>query len=150
MTGLRTTPAPSDWPGRLFRHYNTGTRFRKSHISRWLVETILLTYKHSNQEAWKLDGVSGHQVRSMAASWAYYKDTPLTEIRKSSRLEVFIGLRPALPARRRLRRLTRIHQSTGGGSRSSAHAVMRVLIGYQYKTSSCICPIKSLCHPPRL
>ena len=71
----------SDCQGRLFLHFRPGIKFRKSHISRWLVETILLTYEHAKWETCKLEGVSGHQVRGMAASWAYGKDTTLTEIR---------------------------------------------------------------------
>ena len=73
----------TDGPGRLFRHFHTGIRFRKSHISRWLVDTIITDYDHSDIESLKLEGVSGHQVRGMAASWAYFKDTPLTDIRSA-------------------------------------------------------------------
>ena len=78
----RTTPPDSsDCPGRLFRHYKPGTKFRKTHISRWLVDTILLAYENSHEDSLSIEGITAHQVRGMAASWAYYRDTPLTEIR---------------------------------------------------------------------
>ena len=47
------------------------------------MDTILIAYEHSTQESLKLEGVTGHQVRSMAASWAYFKDTSLSEIRRA-------------------------------------------------------------------
>ena len=45
------------------------------------MDTFVIAFEHSSQETLMLEGVSGHQVRSMAASWLFFKDTSLTEIR---------------------------------------------------------------------
>ena len=47
------------------------------------MDTIVIAYEHSTQETLKLEGVTRQQVRSMAAAWAYFKVTSLTEIRKA-------------------------------------------------------------------
>ena len=73
----------TDRSGRIFRHWKTDIIFRKSHTSRWLVVTIQLAYKLSSSEVLRLEDITGLPVRSMTASWAYFKDVPLTDIREA-------------------------------------------------------------------
>ena len=47
------------------------------------MDTISFAYEHSTQETIKLEGITGHQVRGLAASWAYFKNTSLSEIRNA-------------------------------------------------------------------
>ena len=80
----RTDSLPGrECPGRLFGHFKPGIKFRKSHISLWLAETIRLAYEHSDSDSQSLEKIKGHQVRGMAASWAYFKYVPLSEVRKA-------------------------------------------------------------------
>ena len=65
---------------RLFVHWNN-KRLRSSHISNWLVDVIQLAYESSSEESLRLEGVKGHQVRSLSSSWAYFRKLPLEEVR---------------------------------------------------------------------
>ena len=47
------------------------------------MEAITTAYEHAEGETLKLSGVTGHQVRGRAAYWAYFKNTPQTDIRSA-------------------------------------------------------------------
>ena len=68
---------------RLFIHWEKDTNLKSSHLSKWLVELIQEAHQEASPEVLQLQGVSGHQVRSLASSWAYFKDVPLSQIRDS-------------------------------------------------------------------
>ena len=72
----------ADQDNRLFVHWNK-KQLRSSHISKWLVDTIQLAYESASADSKKLEGVKGHQVRSLASSWAYFRKLPLEEVRKA-------------------------------------------------------------------
>ena len=53
----------------LFIHWNRNIReIMRSHISRWIVETVKEAYTQADRE---YDRVTAHEVRSLSASWAY-------------------------------------------------------------------------------
>ena len=47
------------------------------------MEVIQIAYESASEESKKLEGVKGHQVRSLASSWAYFRKLPLEEVRRS-------------------------------------------------------------------
>ena len=49
-------------------------------ISSWLKKTIHFAYDSSKEEDQRVTGVKGHQVRSMAASWALYNKASMQDI----------------------------------------------------------------------
>ena len=62
-TGLGTNP------GGMFIHWNCNIRdIMRSHISRWIVETVKEAYTRAERV---YDQVTAHEVRALSASWAY-------------------------------------------------------------------------------
>ena len=54
---------------RIFVHWNRNIRdIMRSHISRWIVETVKEAYTQADRE---FDQVTAHEVRTLSASWAY-------------------------------------------------------------------------------
>ena len=49
-----------------------------THFRRWVAETIRLTYENSSES--DIPKIRAHDVRAVAASIAYYKNTPLSEL----------------------------------------------------------------------
>ena len=49
-----------------------------TYFRRWVAETIRLTYENSSES--DLPKIKAHDVRAVAASIAYYRNTPLKEL----------------------------------------------------------------------
>ena len=65
---------------RLFIHWNWNSTIRdimRSHISRWIVETVTGVYTGADRE---YDHVTAHEVRALSASWAYNCRVALPDI----------------------------------------------------------------------
>ena len=63
---------------RLFIHWNHNIRdIMRSHISRWIVETVTEAYTLADTE---YDRVTAHEVRALSASWAYNCQVALPDI----------------------------------------------------------------------
>ena len=73
-----TDRAKEDPQQKLFLHFFPHTQLFTTHIRRWVAETIHLTYENSSQS--DLPKIQAHAVRMVAASIAYYRNTPLTEL----------------------------------------------------------------------
>ena len=63
---------------KLFVHFSPDTQLFITHFKRWVAETIRLTYENSSQA--DLTKIRAHGVRVVAASIAYYRNTPLSEL----------------------------------------------------------------------
>ena len=63
---------------RMFIHWNHSIRdIMRSHISRWIVETVKEAYTQADRQ---YDCVTGHEVRALSASWAYNCQVALPDI----------------------------------------------------------------------
>ena len=65
---------------RLFIHWNWNSTIRdimRSHISRWIVETVTGVYTGADRE---YDHATAHEVRALSASWAYNCQVALPDI----------------------------------------------------------------------
>ena len=63
---------------RMFIHRNRNIRdIMRSHISRWIVETVKEAYIQADRE---YDRVTAHEVRALSASWAYNCQVALPDI----------------------------------------------------------------------
>ena len=63
---------------RMFIHWNRNIRdIMRSHISRWIVETVKEAYTQADRE---YDRVTAHEVRALSASWAYNCQVALPDI----------------------------------------------------------------------
>ena len=63
---------------RMFVHWNHNIRdIMRSHISRWIVETVKEAYTQADRE---YDRVTVHEVRALSASWAYNCQVALPDI----------------------------------------------------------------------
>ena len=63
---------------RMFIHWNRSIRdIMRSHISRWIVETIKEAYTQADRQ---YDRVTAHEVRALSASWAYNCQVALPDI----------------------------------------------------------------------
>ena len=63
---------------RMFVHWNRNIRdVMRSHISRWIVETVKEAYTQADGE---FDRVTAHEVRALSASWAYNCQVALPDI----------------------------------------------------------------------
>ena len=59
-------------------HWNRNIRgIMRSHISRWIVETVKEAYTQADRE---FDRVTAHEVRALSASWAYNCQVALPDI----------------------------------------------------------------------
>ena len=68
------------WGGRqqMFVHWNRNIRdIMRSHISRWIVETVKEAYTQADRE---FDRVTAHEVRALSASWTYNCQVALPDI----------------------------------------------------------------------
>ena len=70
--------AQNDPLEKLFVHFNPETQLFTTHFSRWVAETIRLTYENSSQS--DLPKIKAHDVRGISASIAFYRNTPLKEL----------------------------------------------------------------------
>ena len=70
--------AKEDPQQKLFVHYSPDTQLLTTHFRCWVAETIHLMYKNSSES--DLPKIRAHDVRAIAASIAYYRNTPLTEL----------------------------------------------------------------------
>ena len=62
----------------MFIHWNRNIRdIMRSHISRWIVETVKEAYTQADRE---YDRVTAHEVRALSASWAYNCQVALPDI----------------------------------------------------------------------
>ena len=64
----------------LFIHWNWNSTIRdimRSHISRWIVETVKGVYTWADRE---YDHVTAHEVRALSASWSYNCQVALPDI----------------------------------------------------------------------
>lgn len=69
--------------GRLFTHFTSevSTDIKVSHISRWIVFMIRLAYTGAGLPV--PGQTRAHEVRAVAASWAFYNDVPLDDIKQA-------------------------------------------------------------------
>ncbi len=67
---------------KLFVSYKSGfeKEIHANTISSWLKKTILLCYGGVSEEDQKITGVKAHQVRSVAASWAFHENVSMDTI----------------------------------------------------------------------
>ena len=56
------------------------TEISKPTISNWIKETIVTCYKLANNTQLEFTNVKAHQVRALAASFAFYHKVPLQEV----------------------------------------------------------------------
>ena len=70
--------AKDDPQQKLFVHFSPETQLFTTHFKPWVAETIRLTYENSSES--DLPKVRAHDVRAVAASIAYYRDSPLSEL----------------------------------------------------------------------
>ena len=62
----------------MFIHWNRSIRdIMRSHISRWIVETVKEAYTQADRQ---YDRVTAHEVRALSASWAYNCQVALPDI----------------------------------------------------------------------
>lgn len=66
---------------RLFRHWEEGKIIRESHISQWVLLAIKNAYTRLGSDL--PDHITAHEVRALAASWAYRNDIPLDAIKEA-------------------------------------------------------------------
>ena len=63
---------------RMFVHWNRSIRdIMRSHISRWIVETVKETYTQADRQ---YDRVTAHEVRALSVSWVYNCQVALPDI----------------------------------------------------------------------
>ena len=82
---------------RLFLHYDRNIRdTRASHISQWLVNTIVTTYEHADPDTARILQVRSHDIRAMANSLAYFNNVSLNEVLQGARRSrgTFLGHYP--------------------------------------------------------
>ena len=70
--------ADDDPQQKLFMHFTPKTQMFTTHFHRWVAETIRLTYKNLSES--DLPMIRSHEVRVVAASVAYNRNTPLCEL----------------------------------------------------------------------
>ena len=87
--------AKEDPHQKLFVHFSPDTQLFTTHFRRWVVETIRLTYEISSQS--DLPKIRAHDVRVVAASIPYYRNTPITRAIWTYRMEILQCFRPTLP-----------------------------------------------------
>ena len=76
---LRSAERAKDDPQRkLFVQFSPDTQLFTTHFRRWVTETIRLTYENSSES--DLHKIRAHDVRVIAASITYYRNTPLAEL----------------------------------------------------------------------
>ena len=73
-----TERAKEDPQQKLFVHISPDVQLFTTHFQRWVAETIRLTYENSLQT--DLPKIRAHDVRAVAASTAYYRSTPPSEL----------------------------------------------------------------------
>ena len=79
LSVVRFADRPKEVPyQKLFVYFSPDTQLFTTHFRRWVVETIRLTSENSSQS--DLPNIRAHDVRAVAASIAYYRNTPLTEL----------------------------------------------------------------------
>ena len=74
-----TERAKEDPQQKLFVHFSPDIQLFATHFRRWVAETIRLTYENSSQT--DFPKIRAHDVRAVAASIAYYRNTPLRVMR---------------------------------------------------------------------
>ena len=70
--------AKEDPHQKLFVLFSPETQLFTTHFRRWVAEVIRLTYENLSES--DLPKIHAHDVRAVAASIAYYRNTPLTEL----------------------------------------------------------------------
>ena len=73
-----TERAKEDPQQKVFLQFFSDIQLFTTHFKRWVAEPIRLTYENSLQS--DLPKIRAHDVRAVAASIAYYRNTPLTEL----------------------------------------------------------------------
>ena len=72
--------AKEDPHEKLFVHFSLHTQLFTTHFRRWVAETIRLTYENSSESDLPTKVRADDVVRALAASIAYYRITPLSEL----------------------------------------------------------------------
>ena len=98
--------AENDTQQKLFLHFMPNTQMFTTHFRCWVAETIHLTYENSSES--DLPKIKAHDVQAVAASIAYYRNTPLKELCGLIGLEVLQCLCSPLSSRHGGR-----HEATG-------------------------------------
>ena len=71
---------------RLLLHYDPSiSDTRLSHISQWIVNTVVLAYRHADDDTARLMQVKAHEVRAIANSVAYFNNVSLSEVMQGAR-----------------------------------------------------------------
>ena len=70
--------AKEDPQQKLFVHFFPDTQLFTTHFRRWVAETIHLAYENSSES--DIPKIRAHDVRAVAASIAYYRRTPVSEL----------------------------------------------------------------------
>ena len=71
---------------RLFVHHDANIlTTRQSHISQWIVDLIVNTYKHADEEVQRLNRVAAHEVRALAQSLAFFNNVSMAEVLQGAR-----------------------------------------------------------------
>ena len=80
---------------RLLLHHDKSIKeTRLSHISQWIVNTIVLAYQNSDDDTARLQQVKAHEVRALANSLIYFNNVSITEVLESARWKsrgTFVG-----------------------------------------------------------
>ena len=76
---LRSAERAKEGPQqKLSVHFSPDTQLFTTHFRRWVTEAIRLIYENSSES--DLPKIRAHNVRAIAASIAYYRNTPLSEL----------------------------------------------------------------------
>ena len=71
---------------RLLLHYDSNImETRLSHISQWIVNTVVMAYQHADDESARLMQVRAHEIRAMANSISYFNNVTLQEVLQGAR-----------------------------------------------------------------
>ena len=70
--------AKEDPQQKLFVYFSPDTQLFTTHFRCWVAETIRQAYENSSES--DLPKILAHDVRAVAASIAYYRNTPLSEL----------------------------------------------------------------------
>ena len=56
-----------------------------SHVSQWIVNTIVLAYKNVDEDTARLVQDKAHEVRAMSSSLAYFNNVSISEVMEGAR-----------------------------------------------------------------
>ena len=69
----------------LLHHDRSVTDTRASHISQWIVNTIVIAYEHADPDTARTLQVRAHDIRAMSNSLAYFNNVSLGEVLQGAR-----------------------------------------------------------------